>query len=119
MNELFYSNKIIRSLLWLLFLVVGCLIFLVQSAKAELANTNIVIKANIVANTCRVSPESMNKFVDLGVWGTKDLKQNKTTEPIKFTLNLTDCGVFTTGVKVTFKGDTDSQDNTLFKIVRK
>ncbi|EEG82898.1 MULTISPECIES: fimbrial protein [Proteus] len=116
MNELFYSNKIMRSLLWILFLLIGCSIFLVQDAKAELANTNIVIKANIVANTCRVSPESMNKFVDLGVWGTKDFQQNKTTEPIKFTLNLTDCSVFTTGVKVTFKGDTDNQDNTLFKL---
>ncbi|OAT46680.1 type 1 fimbrae adaptor subunit [Proteus hauseri ATCC 700826] len=94
----------------------GYSISLIQGAKADLANTNIVIKANIVANTCRVSPDSINQFVDLGVWATKNFKQKESTEPVKFTLNLTDCSVTTTGVKVTFNGEIDGQDNTLFKL---
>lgn len=116
MNELSSGYKVVRSILWFFFFVIGYLILLIQGAKADLANTNIIIKANIVANTCRVSPNSINQFVDLGVWATKTFQQQASTEPVKFSLNLTDCSVTTTGVKVTFNGDIDNQDNTLFKL---
>lgn len=75
MNELLHTRKIMRFLLWGMLLFSGYTVFFTKDATAELANTNIVIKANIVANTCRVSPDSLNKFVDLGVWGTKDFQQ--------------------------------------------
>ncbi|WP_342639909.1 fimbrial protein [Proteus faecis] len=109
-------KKIVHTVLLWTFLLFIIFNFVIKNANAELANINIVIKANIVANTCRVSPDSTNKFVDLGVWATKDLKPNNSTEPVKFTLNLTDCSIVTKGVKVTFKGDMDSQDNSLFKL---
>ncbi|WP_062814278.1 fimbrial protein [Proteus mirabilis] len=119
MNELLHTRKIMRFLLWGMLLFSGYTVFFTKDATAELANTNIVIKANIVTNTCRVSPDSLNKFVDLGVWGTKDFQQKNTTEPVKFTLNLTDCSIVTSGVKVMFSGDTDSKDSTLFKLAEK
>lgn len=87
-----------------------------ETTKAELGNTNIVMTANIIAKGCNVGTDSLNKFVDLGIWGAKRFKDNKSSEPIKFTINLTDCNVHTTGVKVTFNGDADPVDNTLFKL---
>ncbi|HEM7578071.1 TPA: type 1 fimbrial protein [Serratia marcescens] len=118
MNELSYFYKKIARiiLLWISLLFIA-FTFVIKNANAELANVNIVIKANIVANTCRVSPDSINKFVDLGTWATKNFKQNNMTDPVKFTLNLTDCSVVTKGVKVTFNGDVNGTDNSLFKLV--
>ena len=55
MNELLHTRKIMRFLLWGMLLFSGYTVFFTKDATAELANTNIVIKANIVANTCRVT----------------------------------------------------------------
>lgn len=99
-------------------ILLGFFIFLyLLPSRAELGEINLIMKANLVSNACTVSPATINQTVNLGTWATKQFKETyKGVPPKKFIINLLDCGPAATGVKVTFSGVVDPNNNMLLKL---
>lgn len=82
----------------------------------ELGHINIVLSGEVVVSTCGVLESEKNKYVDLGIYSTKNLNMvgNKSiTIPIPF--NLRSC---LPGVPITlsFSGTQDENDSELLAI---
>ncbi|AFJ46898.1 fimbrial protein [Shimwellia blattae] len=88
------------------------------ASGAELARINIRIGANLVANTCAVSNVSQNMTVNLGEWAAKQFLVTKTSQPVRFIVQLENCGAAARGVAVTFKGATTTRDTSLLALNR-
>lgn len=86
-------------------------------ALADLGQINLIMRATLVSNACSVSAGSANQTVNLGTWAVKQFVETPQPLPlIRFTINLVDCGPAATGVKVTFNGIPDNNNNQLFKL---
>lgn len=82
--------------------------------QAQAVDSQINISGTVIDNTCVVSPVSQNMIVDLLTHSTKQFfKQGSTSEMVPFSVELTDCGSSSTGVKVGFNGATVATDSTL------
>lgn len=90
---------------------------LASSAEADLGLTNMQLTVTVVANSCIVSQDSVNKTVDLGSWASKQfIGVQKSPEATPFQINLESCAAAATGVQVTFSGTQDSTDNTMLAL---
>ncbi|MDL4455013.1 fimbrial protein [Klebsiella michiganensis] len=88
-----------------------------SAARADLGEINLRVTATLVANSCTVSPDSKNKTVDMGTWATKQfIATPQGVPPVRFALNLENCGGAASGVKVSFTGTPDKDDNTLLAL---
>jgi len=99
-------------------LCVGLVLLVGVSAPvyAGLGQINLRMTATLVANSCTVSPDSKSKTVDMGSWATKQFIGTPLgVPPVRFALNLENCGG-TSGVKVSFTGTPDKDDNTLLAL---
>jgi type 1 fimbria pilin len=86
-------------------------------AHADLGNLNLVMRATLVSNACAVSIDSSNQTVRLGTWATRQFVATpKVAPPVRFVINLEDCGQVASGVRVQFNGVPSVKDNTLFSL---
>lgn len=101
-------------------LVAAALLLGVSTAVwgADLGRINIRISANLVANSCAVSSASENMTVNLGEWAAKQFLVTRTSQPVRFVIQLENCGAATRGVQVLFKGTTTPRDTTLLALNR-
>lgn len=78
----------------------------------------VSVTGNLIANTCVVAAESLEKNVPLGDIGTRQLNKPGAVSNIKspFTLTLEECGPTFTGVKIRFSGTPDDIDPRLIKV---
>ncbi|MDL4454798.1 fimbrial protein [Klebsiella michiganensis] len=85
--------------------------------RGEAADVTVQVVGNLVANSCTVSPDSKNKTVDMGTWATKQFVATPLgVPPVRFVLNLENCGGAVSGVKVSFTSTPDKDDNTLLAL---
>ncbi|HHQ6629759.1 TPA: fimbrial protein [Serratia fonticola] len=96
------------------FIVILASIFQVHAA--DLGVVNLRMTATLVANTCTISHSSLSKTVDMGTWATKQLVTPQGLPPVRFTINLENCGGLSSGVAVSFSGKADSDNNTLLAL---
>ncbi|MDX5627704.1 MULTISPECIES: fimbrial protein [unclassified Brenneria] len=93
------------------------LVILAPSALADLGLSNVQLTVTVLANSCVVSQDSVNKTVDLGNWASKQfIGAQQSPYPTRFQITLEDCGAATTGVQVTFTGTQDANDSTLLAL---
>lgn len=86
-------------------------------AWADLGVVNLYMRATLVSNACSVSTDSINKTVNLGVWATKQLVETPAPVPlVRFTINLEDCGLGASGVKLSWNGTAHASNNELFAL---
>ena len=86
----------------------------VQAATA-LGEINIQMSGNIVDFTCVAEGNDSDKTVTLGTWPTKQLSSTGSrTQPIPFTLKLTDCPPG--AASITFSGKADGSNNGLLAL---
>ncbi|MEQ4664207.1 fimbrial protein [Providencia rettgeri] len=113
-----YNKKISIIKKRLTFCIVIILIGFMNISFADLASINLRITANLVSNTCVVSAKSKNQVIDMKTWASKyfDAASTKETPPIKFTIDLENCGPSANMVNVIFSGDRDSKNNQLFAL---
>jgi len=78
----------------------------------------VSVKGNLIANTCVVAADSLEKNVPLGDIGTRQLSKAGAVSNIKspFTLTLEACGPTFSGVKIRFSGTPDDSDPRLIKV---
>lgn len=78
----------------------------------------VSVKGNLIANTCVVAADSLEKNVPLGDIGTRQLSKAGAVSNIKtpFTLTLEACGPTFSGVKIRFSGTPDDIDPRLLKV---
>ncbi len=78
----------------------------------------VSVTGNLIANTCVVAADSLEKNVPLGNIGTRQLSQAGAVSNIKtpFTLTLEACGPTFSGVKIRFSGSPDDIDPRLLKV---
>ncbi|AMG57240.1 fimbrial protein [Pantoea vagans] len=78
----------------------------------------VSVKGNLIANTCVVAADSLEKNVPLGDIGTRQLSKAGAVSNIKtpFTLTLEACGPTFSGVKIRFNGTPDVIDPRLLKV---
>lgn len=88
-----------------------------QPAQADLGKINLYMRATLVANTCSVSANSINKTVNLGVWAIKQFVETPTlAPPVSFTVNLEDCGPAASGIRVSWQGVSQPSNSELFAL---
>ncbi|MDK1705088.1 fimbrial protein [Serratia rubidaea] len=105
------------STLWAGMILSAVLAVAAPAAHADLGVTNMSITATLVANTCTVSADSKDKTVDMGTWATKQFAATpKGVPPVRFVLNLENCGGAASGVAVSFNGTADKDDNSLLAL---
>ncbi|MCG3100957.1 fimbria assembly protein [Pantoea agglomerans] len=86
----------------------------VQAATA-LGEINIQMSGNIVDFTCIAEGNDSDKTVTLGTWPTKQLSSTGSrTQPMPFTLKLTDCPPG--AASITFSGKADGSNNGLLAL---
>ena len=86
----------------------------VQAATA-LGEINIQMSGNIVDFTCVAEGNDSDKTVTLGTWPTKQLSSTGSrTQPMPFTLKLTDCPPG--AASITFSGKADGGNNGLLAL---
>ena len=78
----------------------------------------VSVKGNLIANTCVVAADSLEKNVPLGDIGIRQFSKAGAVSHIKtpFTLTLEACGPTFSGVKIRFNGTTDDSDPRLIKV---
>lgn len=113
-----YSKSILGAGRRLPLIVAGFIAALAGAslAHADLGAVNLSMTATLVANSCEVSPDSKDKTVDMGIWATKQFASTPTLPPVRFTLNLENCGAGASNVAVTFNGTADTSDGTLLAL---
>ncbi|CPR21579.1 fimbrial protein [Brenneria goodwinii] len=90
---------------------------LAPSVQADLGLSNMQLTVTVIANSCVVSQDSVNKTVDLGSWASKQfIGTQKSPEATPFQINLEDCAAAATGVQVTFSGTQDATDGTMLAL---
>lgn len=80
----------------------------------------VSVTGNLIANTCVVAADSLEKNVPLGAIGTRQLNKAGAVSNIKtpFTLTLEACGPTFSGVKIRFSGTPDDTDPRLLKTAK-
>ncbi|NLU17061.1 MAG: fimbrial protein [Serratia liquefaciens] len=113
-----YSKSILGAGRHLRLIAVGVFATLTGTslAHADLGSINLSMTATLVANSCEVSPDSKDKTVDMGTWASKQFASTPTLPPVRFTLNLENCGAGASNVAVTFNGTADTSDSTLLAL---
>ncbi|WP_058911452.1 fimbrial protein [Entomohabitans teleogrylli] len=107
----FSSDKIVRLVIALTALMA------IPPVWADLADSYIELKANIVANACTVTTDSQTKYVELGTTAIKDLvSHGGVSSPVRFEIHLEDCREAASGVRVTFAGTPDGSDGALLAL---
>lgn len=78
----------------------------------------VSVTGNLIANTCVVAADSLEKNVPLGDIGTQQLNKAGAVSNIKtpFTLTLEACGPTFSGAKIRFSGTPDDIDPRLIKV---
>jgi type 1 fimbria pilin len=93
-------------------------LFLACSLPVRGYDVLVSVKGNLIANTCVVAADSLEKNVPLGDIGTRQLSKPGAVSNIKspFTLTLEACGPTFSGVKIRFSGTPDDTDPRLIKV---
>lgn len=112
------NKKILHLLLKSIIFSSGLLLPLSFIYSTELGRINIRIHANLLSNTCAVSPNTREQTVNLGTWASRQFFAGPTPEttPIKFNIELTNCGAAAKGINITFNGNTDNNNSELFAL---
>jgi len=87
----------------------------IPNSLADLATINITIKATLTASACTVSSGSQEMTVIMGNWSQNLFAKPGGVPPKPFSINLNDCST-TSGVAVTFRGESDKSDPSLLAI---
>jgi minor fimbrial subunit len=116
-TERLHDQKVSKTRLSGLVLMLLSVMSVSPQALADLGQINLIMRATLVSNACSVSAGSANQTVNLGTWAVKQFVETPQPLPlIRFTINLVDCGPAASGVKVTFNGIQDTNNNQLFKL---
>ncbi|MFP1744306.1 fimbrial protein [Lonsdalea quercina] len=88
------------------------------SPVASAYDSYIQINGNLTSNTCSVSTASQDKTVNLGSVATKQFFEggSRALTPVRFTLDLENCGASATAVSTTFTGTANKDDATLLAL---
>ncbi|MFE8047142.1 fimbrial protein [Brenneria goodwinii] len=86
-------------------------------AQADLGATNMQLTATLVSNSCSVSVVSQEQTVNMGTLATKAFSAGKAgAPPVRFAINLENCGSAVSSVSATFSGAADANDATLLAL---
>lgn len=96
----------------------GLVLLLVCTLPVRGYDVLVSVTGNLIANTCVVAADSLEKNVPLGDIGTRQLSKAGSVSHIKtpFTLTLEECGPTFSGVKIRFSGTPDEVDPRLIKV---
>lgn len=90
---------------------------MVAAPMVSAHDVTVNISGTIQDNTCTVSPDSVNTSVPMGQVAAKSFnKAGDTTPPVRFVLDLQNCGSAVSGVEVTLTGKADANNPVLLAI---
>lgn len=80
-------------------------------------DVTVNITGAVLNATCTISPDSVNKTVNLGqVPANRLINSGDSSQPVPFNINLEKCGAIANGVVVSFSGTPDDSMTNLLKL---